>query len=214
MISTCHVPRRTTLSLKNRYATLRSRHENKSKRDDPTGKSTLQTSGLSQSGSEIYVNTIGPINQVGCDNTIGHTGDIQMLGVPETVNLTDESEDEEDDDDGSLIAPPAHYCGQLHRPNLSAAESMAPPTPGSWLGANEQDHDLMTLFSNNGHYTSLPNLNKTDDGASFEPSFLATKPPCLSTDPYSFINHSEHILRNGKSHNSQGQMISFEAFSV
>ncbi|KAF5858500.1 hypothetical protein ETB97_004341 [Aspergillus alliaceus] len=133
VIATSHVPRRTTLSLKNRYATLRLRHEN--------GKTKEKSS---QPLSAASATSVNPVDNGDKDDN-GDKGNWRQDGDGEDdldgsdSGHDDESGDEDDD----------HHSQNLSQSNGSNSTvsdlSMLPPTPVDWMNYFDQSGEFPSM---------------------------------------------------------------------
>lgn len=191
-ISTSHVPRRTTLSLKNRYATLRSRHENKNKDNNPEEASPLQPVSLTQNGALTQRDCASQrrvANKPRNGSAVDRRYSVETMSDKEDFNFEDDSEDEEDDDESGIDPSSLQPSTQSNSSTLTAADLMFPPTPGSWLGSGDQDKDFMALFSGTEVHATVPTVTSLEDQsttAAFEHSYLPSKSP-LYTDNSSYL---------------------------
>ncbi|KAE8367007.1 hypothetical protein BDV27DRAFT_155388 [Aspergillus caelatus] len=175
VIATSHVPRRTTLSLKNRYATLRLRHENNNRSEEKSVPKFDQTPSMG----------LGE----GCDQEGDSTEDKQR-GNEDNQDDGDDSghEDDSGDEDNEVDGKDIFYSeGSTSTSNLS----MLPPTPNGWVNVFEQGGELPTISFNNHPSPLVPGLGSDtapNNNVSHENTFMlgsisdemTTNPLCVS----------------------------------
>ncbi|KAL9617510.1 MAG: hypothetical protein Q9160_007721 [Pyrenula sp. 1 TL-2023] len=198
-IASSHSPRRTTLALKNRYYTLRLRHENSTKsKDRTTGKTVRNSTPSSESSrsnsekeSQMYQKLQGRHTPKEND----HFGEREN-------DDDDDGEDEEDQDAGEGNADQSNSEAQVShfqsmtKPSkvlTSAMESNTTDptiaTSAAWTGFSEQT-GLLSPESFHHGTSPLSNenwMNETADQTSYENPFALNQASL-------FLEHTEDVL--------------------
>jgi hypothetical protein len=208
LIAMSHVPQRTTLSLKNRYATLRLRHENISKSNEPERPHTINPITLIQNERHIQRPST---TQVQKTNGVWNEDVVRQRDNEEAVSdkddLSGENDSSEDEEDGDPSLPPLDYNDHSNNSSLSITGSLLPPTPGSWLGLVEQDGGFMALLSNDEASSMIPRLDENKATTLLERSFVPNKSAfCPITGSASSDNETEKINTCGLSE-THGSLI-------
>ncbi|KAE8373917.1 hypothetical protein BDV26DRAFT_296468 [Aspergillus bertholletiae] len=191
VIATSHAPRRTTLSLKNRYATLRLRHENSNRSEGKrTPKLDQPPSRGLQEGSDQGDNSTEDKRRPNEDDDDEENGD--------DSGLEDDSIDEDNDGDGKDLF---YSEGSTSTSN----PSMLPPTPNGWVNLFEQGGEL-PIISFNNHTSPLmpgtgngtgPNSNEAHENTFMLdsiPDEMTTNPLCLTYGTLDFPPSSQAIM--------------------
>ncbi|EAT86518.1 hypothetical protein SNOG_06687 [Parastagonospora nodorum SN15] len=180
MIATSHAPRRTTLSLKNRYNTLRLRHENINRTNAqdkiPLATITQPNKRHVQQPLEVQAQMV---NNTWNDNAAPSRGCGEAASERnELSGENDSSEDEQRDVGLPAFGNPDHSKSS----SRSATGSLLPPTPGSWLGMLDQDGPFSALFPSDEIYSMIPILDEDKAIQPFEQPFIPSDSPvCLAT---------------------------------
>jgi hypothetical protein len=180
MIASSHAPRRTTLSLKNRYNTLRLRYENINKTNAqdkiPLATVTQPNKKHVQQPLEVQAQIVN--NTWNDDAAPSRGGGDAASERNELSGENDSSEDEQRD----VHLPAFGNSDHSKSSSLSATGSLLPPTPGSWLGMLDQDGPFTALFPSDEIYSMIPILDEDKAIQPFEQPFIPSDSPvCLAT---------------------------------
>ena len=138
-IAASHVPKRTTLALKNRYSTLGLWNQNKNKKSkEQADKKSPEKSPSSSLDASAVLRRVA-------EHDIRKTCDVAGFGSDKTVGGDDEEEDDDDDDDDEGDGIESGYSGNDDEDN--AAASISQNTVASNTIAQRRDAINSTISS-------------------------------------------------------------------